>query len=170
MRTRPDPVLLELFDEAGRNVQRTAALLRDLFAEFPDAAGLAEEIHACEHEGDRISHDILHRLAERGPKRSHMDAADVHALAHALDDVVDFAEEAADQLGRYGVEAPMLQAEEIAARARDRRRRGGRAASASCATACTSARGWWRSTGSRTRPTSSCAARSPSSSHRGSTR
>jgi uncharacterized protein Yka (UPF0111/DUF47 family) len=114
MRKRPDPVLLELFDAAGRNVQRAAALLRDLLAEFPDDRGLADEIHACEHEGDRISHEILRRLAERGAKRSHMDAADVHALAHALDDVVDFAEEAADQLGRYGVEAPMVQAEEIA--------------------------------------------------------
>jgi uncharacterized protein Yka (UPF0111/DUF47 family) len=114
MRKRPDPVLLELFETAGRNVQRAAALLRDLLAEFPDDRGLAEEIHTCEHEGDRISHEILRRLAERGAKRSNMDAADVHALAHALDDVVDFAEEAADQLGRYGVEAPMVQAEEIA--------------------------------------------------------
>jgi uncharacterized protein Yka (UPF0111/DUF47 family) len=38
----------------------------------------------------------------------------VHALAGALDDIVDYAEEAADQLGTYGVEAPMEQAEEIA--------------------------------------------------------
>ena len=114
MGKRPDPVLLELFDEAGHNVQRAAALLRDLLAEFPDGRGLAEEIHACEHEGDRISHEILRRLAERGARRSRMDAADVHALAHALDDIVDFAEEAADQLGRYRVEAPMAQAEVIA--------------------------------------------------------
>ena len=34
----------------------------------------------------------------------------MHALAGALDDIVDFAEEAADQLGLYGVEAPMEQA------------------------------------------------------------
>src|SRR4029079_19501378 len=32
----------------------------------------------------------------------------------ALDDIVDFAEEAADQLGLYGVEAPMEQAQEVA--------------------------------------------------------
>ena len=42
------------------------------------------------------------------------DAADVHALTGALDDIVDFAEEAADQLSRYGVEATMLPAQEIA--------------------------------------------------------
>jgi uncharacterized protein Yka (UPF0111/DUF47 family) len=114
MRRRPDPVLLELFEQAGRNVQRASLMLRDMLADFPESSGLARDIYVCEQEGDRITHDILHRLAERGAKRSHMDAADVHALAVALDDIVDYAEEAADQLGRYGVEAPMTQAEEIA--------------------------------------------------------
>jgi uncharacterized protein Yka (UPF0111/DUF47 family) len=111
---RPDPVLLELFEHAGGNVQRASVLLREMLAEFPDGAGLAREIYQCEQEGDRIAHDILSRLAERGARRSHMDAADVHALTVALDDIVDYAEEAADQLGRYAVEAPMAQAEEIA--------------------------------------------------------
>ena len=115
MRRRPDPVLLELFEQAGRNVQRSSLLLRDMLAEFPEQAGLARDIYVCEQEGDRITHDILHRLAQRGDKGSHMDAADVHALSVALDDIVDYAEEAADQLGRYGVEAPMSAAEEIAA-------------------------------------------------------
>src|ERR671914_2251644 len=113
-RRRPDPVLLELFEQAGTNVQRTSVLLRDMLADFPERASLARDIYACEQEGDRIAHDILHRLAERGARRSHMDAADVHALTVALDDIVDFAEEAADQLGRYAVEAPMEQAEQIA--------------------------------------------------------
>jgi uncharacterized protein len=111
---RPDPVLLELFEEAGTNVQRTSVLLREMLADFPEGAGLARDIYRCEQEGDRIAHDILSRLAERGARRSHMDAADVHALTVALDDIVDYAEEAADQLGRYAVEAPMDQAEEIA--------------------------------------------------------
>ena len=66
-----------------------------------------------EQEGDRIVHDILHRLAERGSRRAHLDPNDVHALAGALDDIVDFAEEAADQLALYAVEAPMEQAQHI---------------------------------------------------------
>ena len=107
-------MLLELFDDAGRNVQRTTVMLRDMLAAFPDDTGLARDISACEDRGDRIAHDILHRLAQRGARRSHMDAADVHALTVALDDIVDFAEEAADQLGRYAVEAPIAAAEDIA--------------------------------------------------------
>src|SRR3954468_3554018 len=114
MRRRPDPVLLELFEQAGRNVQRTSLMLRDMLAGFPESSGLARDIYVCEQEGDRITHDILSRLAERGAKRSHMDAADVHALSVALDDIVDYAEEAADQLGRYGVEAPADQLVRVA--------------------------------------------------------
>jgi uncharacterized protein Yka (UPF0111/DUF47 family) len=113
-RRRPDPQLLALFEESGQNVQRTAHLLRDLVAVHPDGNGLAQQVVDCEHEGDRIAHDILHRLASRGARRCALDAADVHALTGALDDVVDHAEEAADQLGLYGVEAPMEQAEDIA--------------------------------------------------------
>jgi uncharacterized protein Yka (UPF0111/DUF47 family) len=112
---KPDPELLGLFEESARNVQRTTLLLRDLLADYPEQSGLARDILLCEQEGDRIAHDILHRLAGNGRGRTALDAADVHALAGALDDVVDYAEEAADQLGLYGVEAPMELAEQIAA-------------------------------------------------------
>ena len=111
---KPDPELLALFEESARNVQRVALLLRDLLTDYPEQAPLAREILLCEQEGDRIAHDILHRLASTGHRRAAFDAADVHALAGALDDIVDFAEEAADQLGLYGVEAPMEQAQEVA--------------------------------------------------------
>jgi uncharacterized protein Yka (UPF0111/DUF47 family) len=114
-RTHPDPELLSLFEESGRNVQRACLLLRDLLSDYPEQSALAREILLCEQEGDRIVHDILHRLAARGSKRTHLDSADVHALAGALDDIVDHVEECADQLGLYGVEAPMEQSQLIAA-------------------------------------------------------
>jgi hypothetical protein len=34
-------VLLELFEQAGRNVQRTTMVLRDMLAGFPESSGLA---------------------------------------------------------------------------------------------------------------------------------
>jgi uncharacterized protein Yka (UPF0111/DUF47 family) len=113
-RARPDPELLTLFEESARNVQRSALLLRDLLADYPERSGLGHDILLCEQEGDRIVHDILHRLAERGSRRAHLESADVHALAGALDDIVDYAEEAADQLALYNVEAPMEQAQAMA--------------------------------------------------------
>ena len=96
-------------------MQRACLLLRDLLSDYPEQSALAREILLCEQEGDRIVHDILHRLAATGSKRAHLDSADVHALAGALDDIVDYAEECADQLGLYGVEAPMEQSQQIAA-------------------------------------------------------
>src|SRR5919197_2694196 len=110
---KEDSELLTLFEQSGRNVQRASCLLRDLFAEYPEQPELAEEVRACEHEGDRIAHEILSRLAARGARAAELEAADVHALTGALDDIVDYAEEAADQLGLYGVEAPMEQAQEM---------------------------------------------------------
>jgi uncharacterized protein Yka (UPF0111/DUF47 family) len=112
-RPEADPQLLGLFEESGRNAQRVALLIRDMLADFPEQAGLSRDILLCEQEGDRIAHDILHRVAEsdgRGP----FESADAHALASALDDIIDFTEEGADRLVLYGVEAPMEQAQEMA--------------------------------------------------------
>ena len=114
LRRAADPVALELFEESGRNVERSARLLRDLIADYPERAGLAAEVLACEQEGDRITHDIIHRLNGVGVGRPPVDPSDGHALATALDDVVDFAEQTADTLGLYGIEAPMEQAHALA--------------------------------------------------------
>lgn len=113
-KAKEDVELLELFEESGRNVRRASGLLRDLYAEYPERPEIALEVRDCEHEGDRIAHEILSRLAERGSRSVDLEAADVHALAGALDDIVDHAEEAADQLALYGVEAPMDQAQQMA--------------------------------------------------------
>jgi uncharacterized protein Yka (UPF0111/DUF47 family) len=110
LRNRRDSELSSLFAECGRNVLGTAELLRDLVADWPDEARLAE-IVAAERAGDRIAHEILRRVAQQG---SPQEAADMHALAGALDDIVDYAEEAADRLALYRVEATTDQAVEIA--------------------------------------------------------
>jgi uncharacterized protein len=103
--------LLALFEESGRNVERTGSLLRDLLDDFPEHSSLARDILICEQEGDRITHDIIHEMTVNGSK---LDQRDAYELARALDDVVDYAEETADSLELYGVEAPMEQAQELA--------------------------------------------------------
>ncbi len=108
-----DSELLALVEESGRNVQRAGLLLRDLFADYPDRATLAQDLLVCEHEGDRITHDIIHRMTGSRRVRAPFDAGDGYALATALDDVVDHAEQAGALLGIYGVEAPMEQAVEF---------------------------------------------------------
>jgi predicted phosphate transport protein (TIGR00153 family) len=114
LRGPADTTLTNLVEDAGRNVQRSSELLRQLIAELPEHAQLAEELAACEREGDRITHDIIHRLNGGRRVRAPFDAGDGYVLATALDDIVDHTEQAAAQLGLYGVEAPMEQAVEFA--------------------------------------------------------
>jgi uncharacterized protein Yka (UPF0111/DUF47 family) len=112
-----DTGVLELFEESGRNVQRATLLLRDLLADYPERADLARDLLLSEQEGDRITHDIIHRLNRPPPTRNGrppLDPSDGHQLATTLDDIVDYAEQAADELSLYGVEAPMEQAGLIA--------------------------------------------------------
>jgi uncharacterized protein Yka (UPF0111/DUF47 family) len=109
-----DGALMSLVEEAGRNVQRCGLLLHDLLVDYPEHATLAQDLKVCEQEGDRITHDIIHRLAGGGRVRAPFNAGDGYALATALDDIVDHSEQAAAQLGLYGVEAPMEQAVEFA--------------------------------------------------------
>jgi uncharacterized protein Yka (UPF0111/DUF47 family) len=109
-----DTGVLDLFEESGRNVQRATLLLRDLFAEYPERADLARDLLLSEQEGDRITHDIIHRLNGDGNGKPPVEPADGHLLATTLDDIVDFAEQAADELSLYAVEAPMEQATLIA--------------------------------------------------------
>jgi uncharacterized protein len=108
-----DSVLMDLVEEAGGNVQRCGLLLHDLLRDYPERATLAQDLKVCEQDGDRITHDIIHRLAGRGRVRAPFSAGDGYALATALDDIVDHAEQVAAQLGLYGVEAPMEQAVEF---------------------------------------------------------
>ncbi len=107
-----DAGLLGLLEEAGSNAERAAALLREMLAGFPERSELARDVLLCEQEGDRITHDVMQRMNSNGI-RPGIEAGDLHALAGAIDDIVDHAEEAADFLGLYGIEAPMQQAEEL---------------------------------------------------------
>ena len=106
-----DRQFFDLFEEAAGNILRAADLLDQMLRGYPENAALARDILICEQEGDRITHDIIHRLSSNGTK---LDRGDAYELARALDDVVDFAEETADSLELYSVEAPMVQAEELA--------------------------------------------------------
>jgi uncharacterized protein len=107
-----DRIYFELFEEAAQNALRAADLLDRMLGDYPDSRRLASEILDCEHEGDRITHDIIHRLNHTFV--TPIDREDILALASGLDDVVDYTEEVADYLGLYKVEAPMDQAIRLA--------------------------------------------------------
>ncbi len=106
-----------LLQEAGENAESATGKLDRLMRTWPDEHELRAEVKELEEEGDRITHDILHQL--HATKFTPLDREDIHALAVALDDVVDYTEEAADVLGLYKIEAPMEQAVELTGVLRD---------------------------------------------------
>ena len=97
-----DAGLRTLLESAGENIQDVSRLLHDLLIDYPEHAEMIGEVQDREHVGDRIARDIIHRLSGNGSHhllpfgdkrgRGALDIADGHALATALDDIVDFAE------------------------------------------------------------------------------
>jgi uncharacterized protein len=104
--------LYGLLAAAGANARRSTALLAGLLARWPEENGERHDLVDCEHEGDRITHDIIHHLYRKAA--TPFEQADLLALASGVDDVVDYAEEVADFLFLYKVEAPMEQAVALA--------------------------------------------------------
>ena len=106
-----DRTFFDLFIEAGQNTVRTANLLDEMMRTWPDVDDLLQQVVAAEHEGDRITHEIIQRL--NSTFVTPIDREDIYGLATQMDDIVDFAEEAADFLGLYKIEAPMEQAQAL---------------------------------------------------------
>jgi uncharacterized protein len=102
----------DLFEEAAANIVKAAAMLEEMLESWPEKAELVKEILLAEQEGDRITHDIIHKL--NATFVTPIDREDILALASGLDDILDFTEEVADFLGLYRIEAPMDQATELA--------------------------------------------------------
>jgi uncharacterized protein len=98
----------DLFTQAGANAVETARLAERRFREFPDTEITQERIKDLEHEGDRLTHDIVTLLNTQ--YITPFDREDIYELASAIDDVIDNIEEASDLLGLYKVEGSMQQA------------------------------------------------------------
>jgi uncharacterized protein Yka (UPF0111/DUF47 family) len=109
--------LIDLLGAAGANMREAAEQVHRLLLSWPDDPGLSAKIADCEHEGDQITRQIIHRLhRSRIPA---VDRGDIHGLAEAIDDVVDEIEEASEELAAYGIEAPIEQAQQLGGVVRD---------------------------------------------------
>jgi predicted phosphate transport protein (TIGR00153 family) len=93
----------DLYSQASANTVEIARLLVELLDRFPDGGkALIGQIKELEHLGDRLTHDIVLLLNKTFV--TPFDRDDMYRLAGALDDICDHIDEAADNLGSYGVE------------------------------------------------------------------
>jgi predicted phosphate transport protein (TIGR00153 family) len=103
----------DLYNRAAANVVAIADRLVELLGRFPDGADdLEREVKEREHEGDRLTHELVDLLNRTFV--TPFDRDDMYRLAGALDDVCDHIDEAASRVVSYGVEEIRLQAREQA--------------------------------------------------------
>jgi uncharacterized protein len=92
-----------LYSEASANAVEISRLLVELLERYPaDGESLVKRIKDLEHEGDRLTHEVV--LLLNSTFVTPFDRDDMYRLAGALDDICDHIDEAADNLSVYGVE------------------------------------------------------------------
>ena len=94
----------DLFTQAGANALEAARRAEVRFREFPNSSVTQADVKEIEHEGDRLTRELIQLLNTQYV--TPFDREDIFALATALDDVVDHIDEACDLLELYGVESP----------------------------------------------------------------
>ena len=102
----------DLFEQQAGHIVTASRVLEELTLDYPDAKAKAERIKDIEHAGDTLTHEIVRRLNTTFV--TPIDREDIYALASALDDIVDYTEEVSDFLSLYRIEAPMVQAQQLA--------------------------------------------------------
>ncbi len=91
----------ELYSRAARNAVEIARLLVRLLDEFPNDDDLLRDIKELEHEGDRLTRDLIDLLNRTFV--TPFDRDDMYRLSAALDDICDHIDEAAGNVSSYGV-------------------------------------------------------------------
>src|ERR671939_726011 len=92
----------DLYTRASANAVEISRLLVELLETFPaDGGELIRRIKEREHEGDHLTHEVISLLNRTFV--TPFDRDDMFRLAGALDDICDHVDEAADDIGVYGV-------------------------------------------------------------------
>ena len=102
----------ELFAELSGYLTEGAKLLRSTLEDLRDLDLRVEQIQAVEHKGDRATHAIITKLNQSFI--TPFDREDIHLLASALDDDLDFTNAAAIRLLMYKINEPPPEAAELA--------------------------------------------------------
>ena len=91
-----------LFSRASENAVGISQLLLRLLEDFPTNGDLLREIKDFEHEGDRVTRELVDHLNRTFV--TPFDRDDIYRLAGVIDDVCDHVDEAAGNIAGYGVD------------------------------------------------------------------
>lgn len=112
--TPRDTSFFDLFTDSAQHLVTGAKLLGELLgADRPGRKVIAKQINEVEHLADEATHSIMRRVNQTFV--TPFDRDDIYLLAAALDDCMDYMEEASDLIVLYKVdELPPRVAEQVA--------------------------------------------------------
>jgi uncharacterized protein len=93
----------DLFSKAGENALEAARKAEIRFREYPNSSVTQADVKSVETEGDEITRELIQLLNTQYV--TPFDREDIYELTTAIDDVVDYIEEASDLLELYGIES-----------------------------------------------------------------
>ena len=98
-----DETFFDLLEEQVSCIVTAARLLKEGVCTDPfTMTRVAGEIKSVEHQADRITHQLFTRLNQTFV--TPLDPEDLHGLAAALDDVLDYIEDAAFRISAYRID------------------------------------------------------------------
>jgi predicted phosphate transport protein (TIGR00153 family) len=107
-----DTKFFDLFAELSTHMNEGARLLRSILEDPHDLKARVDQMQAIEHRGDKAIHAIMTKLNQSFI--TPFDREDIHHLASALDDVLDYMNTAATRLVMYKIARPTAAAAELA--------------------------------------------------------
>lgn len=102
----------DLFEQLGELLMKSGTLLHELVSNPQQLEEKAKQLERVEHDADQVTHEIMAKL--NSTFITPIDREDIHALATALDDVIDFIEGATEHLILYKITEPRPQFKELA--------------------------------------------------------
>lgn len=90
------------FQKHAENTREAARALEDLLTDFTNVERKVGNIHAIEHYGDNLTHEIVREL--NGTFVTPLDREDILGLASRLDDVADLANDVAELILIYKID------------------------------------------------------------------
>ena len=91
------------FSQHAQNSLEAAQALEKLLSDFTDVEVKVRDIHAIEHYGDKLTHEIMRELNETFV--TPLDREDIAGLASKIDDVADVCHDVAELLLMYTIKS-----------------------------------------------------------------
>ena len=101
-----------LFERLAEHLLQAGTLLHELVSDVHQIGEKAKQLERVEHDADQVTHQIMAKL--NSTFITPIDREDIHQLATALDDVIDFIEGAAEHMILYEIQQPTPQFKALA--------------------------------------------------------